>query len=344
MKRIDVELFTAIEAKAVDKVRQCLKEGANPNAWDKRDKYENTPLHYAKNAEVVRLLLKAGADPKARDKDGCTPLHNASTAGSVRLLLDAGADPMAKNHDGQTPLHKYFGKETGVVRLLLAAGADPMVKDENGRTPLHKHLWFYAKPMKLLLAAGADPNAKDNRGWTPLHWVNSCAISVQSMLAAGVDIKMVKKAQSARGFWNFKILSAEMSLVLACKNLKDEKNRLPSHTPTWVYAPMRLLLAAGADPNAKDNEGKTSLHYINEASTLNNHGAVRLLLKAGADPNAKDQDEHTPLHEAWDAKVIKLLLAAGADPYAEDKEDCTAIDGNNQLGKIWERSTGGIPV
>ena len=52
---------------------------------------------------------------------------------------------------------------------------------------------------------------------------------------------------------------------------------------TWPKIVERLL-AAGADPNAKDNEGKTPLHY----AAQNTLDCVKLLVAAGADLQARD--------------------------------------------------------
>ena len=87
-------------------VRFLLERGAEVDAsgagW-----MTGTALHSAasgRHADVIALLLGAGADPNARQSGGWTPLH-AATANddetSVRLLLEAGADPAATNDDGQ---------------------------------------------------------------------------------------------------------------------------------------------------------------------------------------------------------------------------------------------------
>jgi len=58
----------------------------------------------ARRAELVRMLLKADADPNAALPDGTTPLHVAVMIDSsyVKLLLDADADKMARDGRGRT--------------------------------------------------------------------------------------------------------------------------------------------------------------------------------------------------------------------------------------------------
>jgi hypothetical protein len=80
-----------------------------------------------------------------------------------------------------------------------------------------------------------------------------------------------------------------------------------------------LLIAAGADIEADhEHEGATPLIMATEAG---DRAMVRLLLDAGADPNANPRDQgglSVPAlyHAVWnrDVGTAALLLAAGADP------------------------------
>ncbi len=74
------------------------------------------------------------------------------------------------------------------------------------------------------------------------------------------------------------------------------------------------LLEAGADLNAKDNNGYMSLH---SAAVLSGNGRVtKALLGRGADPFAGSNDGRTPLHSALsydaDQRVVSAMLEAGA--------------------------------
>lgn len=71
-------------------------------------------------ADVVRLLIKHGADVSVRDKTDQTPLHLAAFSGSseaVRILLEHGADVTVVDVNHKTPLHLASSQVGHTVEL-----------------------------------------------------------------------------------------------------------------------------------------------------------------------------------------------------------------------------------
>jgi ankyrin repeat protein len=87
---------------------------------------------------------------------------------------------------------------------------------------------------------------------------------------------------------------------------------------------LRALLEAGADVNAKNWYNNTALFYASYFKYIN---IVRALIKAGADVNAKNKYDITSLMEAsyGHIKIVKVLLKAGADPNAKNNNGDTAL-------------------
>jgi ankyrin repeat protein len=157
----DTPLHAAAAGYRRDIAEQLLKNGASVAAVNRRGA---TPLHYAADghpsspgwnpaaqAEMITLLIKAGANPNAPDKSGVAPLHRSvrqRCASAVDSLLRNGATARLKNKSGSTPLHlavQNTGKggsgspeakalQREIIELLLKAGANPNDRDGRGKT------------------------------------------------------------------------------------------------------------------------------------------------------------------------------------------------------------------
>ena len=102
-------------------VKYALEKNANPNLSSRND-FKVAPLHSAVAAneiEIVKLLLKNGANVNAQQMNGVTALHSAAHIGSleiVKLLLKNGAEKNAKTSEGKTPL--AFAEENGFLKIV----------------------------------------------------------------------------------------------------------------------------------------------------------------------------------------------------------------------------------
>ena len=149
-----------------------------------------------------------------------------------------------------------------------------------------------------------------------------------------------------------KRLDRSLRNILSMFDIKEEEGEEGS------IANIKKLLKAGADPNARDEEGRHLLvkwhHYPEVFKILLEHGAdpnatiteqdrrtalhfttnpssAKVLLEHGADPNARDSSGATPLHGIQgnrDPKMVRVLLEGGADPNAQDSS------GNTPLHKL----------
>ena len=110
-----MELFNAVRNNDIDRVRELLDSGVNPNT---KNNGGQTPLMlafkhiypYKGDKEIVRLLLQHGADPNSKNRyGGDTLLMDASRLGRidiVRLFLENGADPSITNNWGESAYDK----------------------------------------------------------------------------------------------------------------------------------------------------------------------------------------------------------------------------------------------
>ena len=149
-------------------------------------------------AEVVRALVKDGADVNAARGDGMTALHFAAERGHADVagaLIDAGAAVDAGTRIGRyPPLHLAArGGHGPVVALLLEAGADANAATTNsGVTALHLAAAAVdgRSAVAALLDHGADPNAREgSAGQTPLMFAAAAnrPAAAAALLEAGAD-------------------------------------------------------------------------------------------------------------------------------------------------------------
>jgi uncharacterized protein len=169
-----------------------------------------------------------------------TAIKQHDTA-QVKALLTSGADPNEPQQEwpGLLPLQVAIhaladGGELSVLLALLEHGADVNAWDaERDRTPLLEAVCEnQLAAVELLLNAGAEPNVRSSEGDTPLR---ACA-EVSNVVMAS----LLLRAGATRTINDWGGLTGCTALGIAISRLD-----LPM---------MRLLLDAGADPEAIDDD------------------------------------------------------------------------------------------
>ena len=108
-------------------------------------------------------------------------------------------------------------------------------------------------------------------------------------------------------------------------NARDKEGRTPLYIATEHSSKeiAKLLIANGADVNARKNaghnEGQTPLHRVY------NKEIAELLIAKGANVNARDKEGRTPLYMAYNKEIVELLIANGADINAKDNQGKTPL-------------------
>jgi ankyrin repeat protein len=118
-------------------------------------------MRAAKSGEtaIVKLLLDAGADPKATLANGNNALMFASGLGW------RDGSPAAPSYDQGSP-----DDAVATIELLLTTGLDINGTNTNGDTPLHSAVSGRAAPeiVRALIQHGAKLDIQNKRGQTPL--------------------------------------------------------------------------------------------------------------------------------------------------------------------------------
>uniref|UniRef100_A0ABD2XJ07 Uncharacterized protein n=1 Tax=Trichogramma kaykai TaxID=54128 RepID=A0ABD2XJ07_9HYME len=335
----------------VEAVEKFLELGQDPNFDVKRI---GAPLDYAlghRSTEMLRLLLRYGADPNYNGSDSAmTPLHRLSVrlldnellddSESTNVRVDLMEMIFEECHDKYKPVNVETRNKFGDTALHLALKEGPR------------------KVAEVLLRRGADPNVADSDGSTALHIISKKKDGeVWAKMLFQVCDEVNRTVQvDARDESHDKYKPVN---VEARNKFGDTALHLALKEGPRKVA--EVLLRRGADPNVADSDGSTVLHIISKKKD----GEVwaKMLFQVcdevhrtvQVDARDESHDKYKPvnvearnkfgdtaLHLALKEgprKVAEVLLRRGADPNVADSDGSTALHiiSKKNDGEVWAK-------
>lgn len=273
----EIPLFRAAESGNAECVRVLIAAGADPHA---RDYTRRTAMFYAKSVEVVRTLLQAGLLLEEVDEYGYSPLYSAVSGGEsalprIRALIEAGANVNATHRNGHTVLMSAVGsgRYPELLRLLVQAGANPHAVSDSWNNAFHAAL-------DVNFEANAEESVRDTLGY-----LKELGVNIEHRNESGqTPLAFAIEHGTGREVRVLCELGADANAVCPMY----ERRRRP-----WGRIDRPLLFdAAGGCVADRDEK-------------------VGALLKAGANPQATDEDGCTPL------MYVVASLCSDAEDYEE---------------------------
>jgi ankyrin repeat protein len=256
-------------------------------------------------ADTIRELLDAGVPldplpaPKPKDKYDVVPFANVG-------WLNA-----ASNHPE-------------VLAALINAGASRTDQNDKDLALVGAARSGNLAAVQALISYGADPNA-DLTKLTITQ--NSGGMTSQS---EGAGTILIFAAESGNPDVVREILSFHPNLeagdrmgrtaLFAAGEYRGQEKEGAR------VACVRLLAEAGANVNARDDDGNTPLHETFLTDVENE------LLKLGADVNARNNDGETPIFTTFDNAAIPLFIQHGADLSIRNKKGETVLEAAKDKG------------
>ena len=261
------------------------------------------------NSETVPALMQEKFDFKSpKASEILASVAEKGNADAVRDLVAAGV--VVSTEPGKSPwgmsgtaLENAAQRgDVEMLRALLGTG----IRNSTSKTEALERASFAGKmdAMRLLIGSGADPTAPD-------VLIGAAGSGIPAVVQ---EILKYRPDVNRRGHNG----TTALITCLEAYHLNDKDVDLKEV--------VRILLDAGTDPNIADKEGKTPL--IANSRDLQ---IAEMLVAHGANVNARANDGFTPLHNAGTVELIRFLLQHGADPFAKDDEGKTALDWANQM-------------
>ena len=329
-------LQNAIAEKNVRLAELLLQNGADVDTKNERGQtLLYGEVEKANNLEIVKLLVKYGADVNAIDHYRIPVIDRAVVSRDIniiRFLIDNGADiESAETSDKgsqYSPIdllyYPIIEGRLDIVKLLLENGAKASLEDRPGEVLSTTVARGNLHMAQFLLEYGVDVNARRYRGQTALFFSKTQRMT-QFLIDNGAEINAKDDGLRTPLFEAAQWKNAEWATALinngAQVNVRGNDGKTPLFNAS-ITEIAQLLIDNGADLNTRDKYGWTPLHM-----TIRNkrNDVAKLLVDSGADIQAKTNNNRTTLSQASTIELAKLLIDGGVDINTKDDSGYTVL-------------------